>query len=115
MKLHPAATLALFAWYLIIPPIEGDLSTLHANAAAPLSKWDIVDQYDSQPKCDLWRAIWNREDTWFDITEKLNSHPPKRDAFAKSICVPTDDPRIQGNSDIRHFKSGHWETIDGVQ
>jgi hypothetical protein len=111
MKLHHAATLALVGWYLMYPPINGKAPNLYVDSAASLSRWDIENFYGSKAKCDHWKAIWNSDEAW---RTGANSHPPMRAAFAKSLCVSADDPRIKENRDIGHFTSGHWKPyLDG--
>jgi hypothetical protein len=93
----------------MVPPIEGASPKQYIDSTAPLSKWEIVEFYKSKSKCEHWRGIWNREDTWQNITDNSNSHPLKREAFEKSLCRSTDDPTVKGNPDIRHFKTGYWQ------
>ena len=47
MKIGHAVTLALVAWYLLLPPLE----VHHLNQKAPLSLWDNVGSYQTAAAC----------------------------------------------------------------
>ena len=49
MKFRHATALAIVLWYLMIPPIGIDNKV---DAHAPLSKWRIGVDFESQKQCD---------------------------------------------------------------
>jgi hypothetical protein len=53
MKIHHAATLALAAWYLVLPPAAPSGKRL---IDAPLLDWKRVDGFDSESTCLQMRA-----------------------------------------------------------
>jgi hypothetical protein len=52
MKLRHAAALALVGWYLMTPPITGDMKEVWINYKAPLDEWTIIgERFDSKEGC----------------------------------------------------------------
>jgi hypothetical protein len=86
--------LALVGWYLMVPPAIGNGLP---DKAAPLSKWEIEDSFDTADDCagdahkfhvdGMHRAELktSRQDTIFGIQ------------FMDATCISTDDPRLKGN------------------
>ena len=109
MRLRHACASFLVGWFLIVPPIVGQSPKLQVESGAPASKWEIVDEYASLSGCERDRGMWKSERTWKILTHRSNAHPPKREAFAESLCIPSDDPKLNGNQDIKYFKTGHWQ------
>jgi hypothetical protein len=50
MKLRHAAALALVGWYLMMPPTSPP-NSFTINEAAPLSKWYLIESFDSAESC----------------------------------------------------------------
>ncbi|MDO8431151.1 MAG: hypothetical protein Q7S58_01945 [Candidatus Binatus sp.] len=48
---HHAATLALVAWYLMVPPVIKVNGHPTVLTMAPLQKWDIEDSFDTATQC----------------------------------------------------------------
>ena len=106
MKTRHAATLAILAWYLMIPPIGADNKV---DARAPLSQWRRGVSFNSQKECDasLKDAIQNpmTPDEYKDAAKQTRmakmrplsmSEMTKR--TAQSQCVASDDPRLNAKA-----------------
>jgi hypothetical protein len=56
MKFRHAAALALVGWYLMIAPILPRVvyayQAIHADTAAPLSRWTILGTFPTQKECE---------------------------------------------------------------
>jgi hypothetical protein len=118
MRFRHAAALALVVWYMIIPPASGIWRPgYRTNPTAPLSKWYFYNE--------SWtRAAWSPADRAhakeFDskaaceaTKEKVYpAHPPiprtagggmterietYREFGSHTICLASDDPRLNGN------------------
>jgi hypothetical protein len=50
MNPRHAAALALVVWYLMMPPRRGAPAEILYHA--PLSKWEVGEQYDSKVECE---------------------------------------------------------------
>lgn len=73
MKPRYAAALALVVWYLMQPPLPHlDAHAFHAEPAAPLARWIIVETFPTQKECEARRG-----NPW-------------------DLCVASDDPRLKG-------------------
>ena len=77
MKLSHAATVALVGWCLMRAPllllrVSHDAQAIHADTAAPLSRWIAVGTFPTQKECDAHRGAnpWER-------------------------CIASDDPRLK--------------------
>jgi hypothetical protein len=103
MKLCHAAALAMFAWYLMIPPIGIDDTVV---TSAPLSSWRHGVRFDSEKACDdsLKDAIEDpmtvaEYQAATKATRKAKMHPLSRAQMikrtAESKCVAADDPRLK--------------------
>ncbi len=74
--------LLMLGWYLMGPPkivIDGSV-TYDFNA--PVSKWLIIQTFDSAQECQEWKA---------NADEELNSVRPTVDL---ANCIASDDPRL---------------------
>jgi hypothetical protein len=103
MKPRHAASLAIIAWYLMIPPID---ARNKVDAHAPMSKWKKGVTFDSEKECDdsLRDAIANpMTDAEYQAAEqatlKAKMHPLSKTEMTKrtaeSVCVSADDPRLK--------------------
>ncbi len=128
MKLHHAAALALVGWYLMTPPwgFRTDprlgVPMWDVDTHAPISKWEIVDAYDSVERCkDALNWLGERaRRRWIEQEKKLSdeqldkiqgSNTPLQDSslsdarlelrlfseYDAGKCIATDDPRLKGN------------------
>ncbi len=82
MKASITAILLMLGWYLMGPPkivIDGSV-TYDFNA--PISKWLIIQTFDSAQECQEWKA---------NADEELNSVRPTIDL---ANCIASDDPRL---------------------
>jgi hypothetical protein len=82
MKFTHGAALALFGWYLMIPPngINGS-----PDANAPILNWTVVDSFDTAQACANAQRQFISSAGW---ERKLTMLRPQ------SACVATDDPRL---------------------
>ena len=117
MNLRHAAALALVGWYLMVPPMAHNEKDLQRRPAAPLSEWFIWNSFDSADACTkarsalFWRASENAAndyhrwladrapsddllDEWASTYSTISAI---NDAFRRSQCIATDDPRLMGN------------------
>jgi hypothetical protein len=99
MKLHHAATLALFGWYLMVAPHNGG-ALKPFDYHAPLSTWEKSASYDSKADCEKARStrISERQDK----SDEIKSRKTKRilqhaiEGLQHGQCVSADDPRLKG-------------------
>jgi hypothetical protein len=104
---HTAA-LALIGWYLISPPSTYDSRTqsfaLLPNA--PISKWKVIDSYDSAGDCNSVRDEIQKAAHDPAALAQVNKEtakrgePPLDSKFAlesahEAFCISTDDPRLK--------------------
>jgi hypothetical protein len=82
MGFSHVAALALFGWYLMIPPtgING-----WPNSNAPILNWTVLDSFDTALACSNAQRHFNSGGRG---TRKLTRFRPQ------SACVATDDPRL---------------------
>ena len=86
MKPRHGAALALVIWYLLAPPTA--LGGLVHNRA-PLSKWEVIEVFDTEAKCRTFADIMREE--------AMTNHPlvAATQARAQAMkCVTSDDPRL---------------------
>ena len=76
------AALALFGWYLMMPPIGMNGSP---TASAPISNWTVVDAFDTAAACTNAQRhlVSGRRGA-----QRLTRFRPQ------SACVATEDPRL---------------------
>ncbi len=75
-----AVAVALFGWYLMIPPTPGE----KVDENAPLSRWKIVISNDLAKECT---------DALVHGRAKYQGGT-MGEAFARGACISTDDPRL---------------------
>jgi hypothetical protein len=99
MKPRHAAALVLVSWYLIMPP--------SFDSTVPLSKWNIIREFDSADKCRSFDLSVQREISDPAGQEKIRKEAAKTGkpwnpdlAISRSKaaqCVSSDDLRLQRN------------------
>ena len=87
MRCRLATALALVGWYLMMPPVERDSRGTFADNAATLSKWHVMQAFDSAQACEEYRAKF-----WYGITDPAKKHV----FFDTAQCIASDDPRLKG-------------------
>jgi hypothetical protein len=87
MKFGSLAAVALLGWILIAPSI--DCARRGLQRETPLSEWEHMDTFTTQPGCESYRAIVIE-------AEKADSKNLYNARYAYSLCVRDDDPRIKG-------------------
>jgi hypothetical protein len=108
MSMNPrhAAALALVGWYLLIPPVFSPMGN-HPRAfndlSASLNKWDIQASFESETSCVKEKERIRNE---APLRLKFAHEHPDQDhngnivavaeAWQRSECVATDDPRLKG-------------------
>jgi hypothetical protein len=108
MRTRHAASLALVAWYLLIPPIGADNKV---DAHAALSQWRKGVTFQSEKECDdsLKDAIQNpmtpdEYQAAAEATRKAKMNPLSKSEMTKrtaeSLCVAADDPRIKAKAKL---------------
>jgi hypothetical protein len=65
MSLRHATALALVGWYLMVPPPNTDPKRPQAliDGAAPISRWVVRGEFDSERDCETARDIL-RDEVW---------------------------------------------------
>ena len=117
MKHRHAAALALVGWSIIVPPFQGLPSPFepHANLHAPLRDWQLLrGSWASAEDCnqqakrndELYLAAKLNRDRvelerlakvmGFDRSEHEIFGAWMEQAYSHSLCVPDDDPRLDG-------------------
>jgi hypothetical protein len=94
MKLRHAAALALVGWYLMAPPVtpcpdDCGADHQHVDTAAPLSKWKMIESFDTAEGCHRWQHQAELKLTADTYTAWTRAH--------RSECIATDDPRLKSN------------------
>jgi hypothetical protein len=88
MKSRHAVALTLVGWYLMAPTI----SNHEVDMDAALSKWDMVDRFDSAAECK------HASDTTWSYRALKKRLPVAKAEFLEAIasaqCIATDDPRL---------------------
>ena len=102
MKVCHATALALAGWYLMMPPAN--------QLGAPLSKWKILESFDSASQCRDWLMDFQQRATrdQKQIAGKVAGRmPTNAEALNLAIadswkagmdeaqCVATDDPHLK--------------------
>jgi|HubBroStandDraft_1064217.scaffolds.fasta_scaffold46531_2 hypothetical protein len=106
MNTRHAASIALVAWYLMIPPIGADNNV---DEHAPLLQWRKGVTFQSERECDdsLKDAIQNpmtpdEYQAAAKATRKAKMMPLSKSEMTKrtleSLCVADDDPRIKAKA-----------------
>ena len=123
MRIRHAAALALMGWYLISPPLTKDpinpvTGTGWPATDAPLSKWTILDSYDSAADCGIERDKDRMQDVQglqkidneghWSLSRSGHRDPNYAVAVAQMLagteaeCIATDDPRLAGGVSSEH-------------
>jgi hypothetical protein len=93
MKPRHAAALALVGWYLMVPPISNGTPAI----AAPLSRWEIQESYDTAVECQsnlylvVKQALTDLQKPMIQDKKNLVLQ------FSSATCVASDDPHLKGN------------------
>ena len=87
MRIRDAAAAVIAGWILLAPSIDCARDGLEKET--PLSEWDNVDTFESQSRCENYRA------TVID-TEKNEQSSVYVERYSYSICISADDPRLKG-------------------
>jgi hypothetical protein len=97
MKPRQAAALALVGWYLMAPPLHSVVGNDQEqwDESAPLSKWKLIDSYDSAEQCGRVRFLLQNEKQY---STQHDAPTAAQRAYVRSfVCVATDDPRLKPN------------------
>jgi hypothetical protein len=89
MKPRHATAIALVGWYLMVPPLHSVSKTMAWDSSAPLSKWMIVDSFDTAEEC--------RHDLLRRINSNYKGQTPtaaEKRWLDKFVCIASDDPRL---------------------
>ncbi len=87
MKARHASALALVGWYLMMPPTSPPNGYV-INDAAPLSKWLLMESFDTAESCK--KALAKKES---DESDRLNVHPSEWNRFTvRAYCAPSASP-----------------------
>jgi hypothetical protein len=118
MNLRHAAALALVGWYLMIPAMVHKEDWPSVNRpTAPLSEWFTWNWFDTADACTKARSAllargegnaFNDYRRWLagrapsdDLLDEWASTysivSATNDAYHRSMCVATDDPRLNSN------------------
>ena len=106
MKSRHAISLAIAAWYLMIPPID---ATNKVDAKAPMMTWRKSVKFDSKDQCEQsLKDVIEHPTTPAEYqaaakaTLKARMRPLSQSEMTKrmaeSQCVAEDDPRIKAKA-----------------
>jgi hypothetical protein len=87
MRFRDSAAIVLAGWILMAPSV--DCARQGLQRETPLSEWEQVDNFTAQESCENYRSIVIE-------AEKSDSGNVYVERYSYSICVPADDPRLQG-------------------
>jgi hypothetical protein len=91
MSFRHAAALALVGWYLLMPPVSRSSSgKLASDLSRPLSEWDRIGVFDSEPSCNKEIDRMHQVDV-----DWARSHHVMMLDLSHPQCVATDDPRLK--------------------
>ena len=89
MKSRHGIAFALVGWYLLCPPPDADKRT-------PLKEWINLGSYDKAKDCADDRT--KQMDFWLrPKAEKLLYKRATLNELRHSVCIATDDPRLNGD------------------
>ena len=108
MKPRHAAALALVGWYLMVPPTRGPAPATEILYHASLSKWEVGQEEDSKVECqhDLKEYIGDLEDLKHVDDCASGSCVIMTHQYAHGRCMPSDDPRLKNNADVKKTQRG---------
>jgi hypothetical protein len=100
MNLRHAAALAFVGWYLMIPPYHGSVSDhdIVIDRSAPLSKWEILDSFDSANDCADQRMRHQKRTAKYSdstLSTPETVHQVTLARILSATCIATDDPRLK--------------------
>jgi hypothetical protein len=106
MRIRHAAALAVFGWYLLIPPVFSPMGSNPRSSndlTAPLNRWDIWGrQFNSEESCSKEKQLLRTEAP--RRLEFAREHPDQdpngnlvavAQAWQLAECVASDDPRLK--------------------
>lgn len=88
MKLLHGAALALFGWYLMLPP---------PDTTAPFANWKIEGSFDSAAQCKAALDSLIAQEAQYPPDPNPDNEAVWRKALQDALCIATDDPRLKGN------------------
>jgi hypothetical protein len=93
MKTRHAVVLALVGWYLMVPPYIGSTGLADKEQ---LSAWQRFGPYKSESDCADSKRKW--EGT-LEAPHSATDTRPEQGLMAsqEALCVPDNDPRLNGN------------------
>src|ERR1700675_3996937 len=99
MKPLHAAALALVGWYLMVPPVRGAPGEILEHA--PLSQWDVYNQYDSKAECE--NSILSDRDIQENMKQCSNGDCAINVALpGYGRCIAANDPRLKNEIGRAH-------------
>jgi hypothetical protein len=90
MKSRHATALALFGWYLMIPPGRSQQDSA-PDADAPFNEWSIQASFDTAVECEKERNKF-RSGVHIKAGQKLSSSSMM---LLDMECIASDDPRLK--------------------
>src|SRR3979411_2607003 len=98
MKISHAAALALVGWYLLVPPLNGNLST-------PLFAWvKAKKSFSSLDECNKAKSYAVEFVQQPEVGKQFRT-PQERQNFwsavARAQCIASNDPRLTPPSTVR--------------
>jgi len=97
MNRRHAAALALFGWYLMMPPPNWSKTNL---STAPLREWTLFGRYNSADECSDERFRMIRVQYMAVLSDLAEGEsdpnlPSLHLDFKNARCIATDDPRLK--------------------
>jgi hypothetical protein len=83
MKPSFKASLLAIGWYLMAPPSSVKYGAVVWDMNAPISKWTVIQSFDSAEQCEDLKASFEQE------ADRV------RPIYDVDLCVASDDPRLQ--------------------
>lgn len=105
--MKPIIGAALVGWLLMAPPIDTGWKA-DFDPATPMSRWSVVDSYDTAEECNLvrdWRIM-----TAMRELDRAEDHDRANDQLKRTRrhrlliwdylweCASSDDPRLRGGN-----------------
>ena len=94
MKAYHAAAAALASWYLIVPPVNHDTSSI--GSKAPITEWTVLNGFGSEKACkgglrDHEELIKEMSDSGYAREGKVQT-----ELLSKAQCIDENDRRFKG-------------------